>query len=110
MTHAHNTDEILKDIHRKQGPTEWPETLEAGRSVDGFLWKGDPRATPVQRVGLAIFAAMYLFLLAGFTVVIVKLVVSHDWSNIAWVLAMAALCGTAGFRFLRNVFRRKAHH
>ncbi len=110
MTHGPNTDEMLKDIHRKQGPTKWPETLEAGRSVDEFLWKGDTRATPVQRVGLAVFAVMYLFLFVVFMVVTVKLVVSHDWFNFVWVLAMAALIGIAGFRFLRNIFRREAHH
>jgi hypothetical protein len=110
LTPGHNTDEMLKDIHRKQGPTKWPETLEAGRSVDEFLWKGNPRSTPVQRVGLAVFAVMYLFLFVVFMVLIVRLVVSHDWFNFVWVLAMAALFGIAGFRFLRNIFRREAHH
>ena len=108
MTHGHDTDEMLKEIQRKQGPTKWPETLEAGRSVDEFLWKGNPRATPVQRVGLAVFAVMYLFLFVGLMVVMVKLVLLHDWINIVFVLAMAALIGIAGFRLLRNVFRRQA--
>jgi hypothetical protein len=110
LTHGHNTDELLKDIHRKQGPTKWPETLEASRSVDEFLWKGDPRATPVQRVGLAVFAVMYLFLFVVCVVLIVKLVVSHDWFNFVWVLGMASVVGIGGFRFLRNIFRREAHH
>jgi hypothetical protein len=68
LTHGHDTDELLKEIDRKQGAAKWPETLDAGRSVDEFLWKGDPKATPIQRLGLVIFAGMFLFLLAGFII------------------------------------------
>ena len=105
MTHGHDTDEMLKEIHRKQGAAKWPETLEAGPSVDEFLWKGDPKATPVQRVALAIFAVGFLFL---FVVSIVLIVVRRDGTSIVVGLIIATPCGIAGFRLLRNVFRRTA--
>jgi hypothetical protein len=100
---------MLKPLPRKQGPTKRPETLEAGRSVDEFLWKGDPRATPVQRAGLAVFAVMYLSLFVGFMVFVLKSALEHEWINVVVFLAMPALSGIAGFRLLRNVFRREAH-
>ena len=105
MTHGHDTDELLKEIDRKQGAAKWPETLEAGRSVDEFLWKGDPKATPVQRVGLAIFAVGFLFL---FVFSIVLIVVRRDGPSILIGLIIATPSGIAGFRLLRNVFRRTA--
>lgn len=105
MAHGPDTDEILKEIDRKQGAATWPETLEAGRSVDEFLWRGDPRATPVQRVGLAIFAVGFLFLLV---ISIVLMVVRHDGPSIVLGLIIGTLSGIAAFRLLRNVFRRTA--
>lgn len=105
MTHVPETDEILKEIRRKQGATDWPETLEAGRSVDEFLWKGDPKATPVQRVGLAIFGVMFLFI---FVLSIVVMVVGHDGPSIVIGLILGSLSGITGFCLARNVFRRKA--
>jgi hypothetical protein len=105
LAHRPDTDEQLQEINRKQGPVSWPETLEAGRSVDEFLWKGDPKATPVQRVGLAIFAVMFLCL---FVLSIVVMIVGHDAPTIVIGGLLGTLTGIAGFRLLRNVFRRKA--
>jgi hypothetical protein len=105
LTHGHDTDEMLEDIDRKQRASTWPNTLEAGRSVDEFLWKGDPKATPVQRVGLGIFAVCFLFL---FVITIVLIVVRHDGATTVVGLIMATISGIAGVRLLRNVFRRTA--
>jgi hypothetical protein len=105
VAHRPDTDEQFEEISRKQGPVTWPETLEAGRSVDEFLWKGDPKATPVQRAGLAIFAAMFLFC---FVLFIVLMVFEHDAPTIVIGGVLGTLTGIAGFRLLRNVFRRKA--
>ena len=108
-----DTKELLKEIDREQSLVTWPETtLNPGRAVDAFLWKGDPKATPIQRVGLVIYALMFLLLFAGFVVVMIVMIVKHgfDWVSFLAVLMMATLFGIFGFRLLFNVFRRQKHH
>lgn len=52
-----------------QRNTLWPDTLRNGALVDAFLWKGSPNATPIQRIGIALFGLLFLcpaVLLVGF--------------------------------------------
>jgi hypothetical protein len=81
-----------------------------GHAVDEFLWKGDPKATLIQRVGLFIFASMFLSICVGFIVVIVVMVIQRDWVTFLMGLGFATLSGIAGFRFLLNAFRLQKHH
>ena len=106
VTHGRDTDEMLKEIDRKQGASKWPETLEAGQSVDQFLWKGDPKATPVQRAGLAIYGVGFLFL---FALAVVLLVVRPDGPDILGGLVIGIPSGIFAFRFLRNAVRGTTH-
>ena len=107
MRHEHDTQQLLNELDNKQSPVTWPETVNAGRAVDEFLWKGDPKAKLVQRVGLAIFAAIFL----GFSVIAgVLIVVKRDATTTAMCGFLGSLCGIAGVRFLRNTFRRQTHH
>ncbi len=55
-------EEIREDIDAKQRATVWPDTLRNGSSVDAFLWRGDPRAKPIQRAGLVVFGLTFLLL------------------------------------------------
>ena len=96
----------MKEIDRKQGAAKWPETLEAGRSVDEFLWKGDPKATLVQRVGLIIFGVGFLFF---FVIAVVLIVVGRDLPDVIGGLIIGTPSGIFAFRFLRNAFRRDTH-
>ena len=113
MSHEHNTQELPKEDDREQSVVTWPETtLNPGRAVDEFLWKGDPKATPIQRVGLVIYALMFLLLFVGFVVVMIVMIVKHDfdWVSFLGVLMIGTLSGILGFRFLLNVFRHQKHH
>ena len=97
MSHQHDARQLLD---REQSP----------RSIDELLWKGDPKATPVQRVGLVIYALMFLFLFVVLVVIIVMIVKDDfDWVSFLGVLLMGTLSGTFGFRFLFNAFRRQRH-
>jgi hypothetical protein len=98
LSHQHDARQLL---NRKQSP----------RSVDELLWKGDPKASPVQRVGLVIYALMFLFLFVVLIVIIVMIVKDgFDWISFLGVLMMGTLSGIFGFRFLFNAFRRQRHH
>jgi hypothetical protein len=55
-------DSMRDDLEAKQRATLYPDTVRAGRNIDEFLWKGDPKETKVQRAGLGVFALAYIFL------------------------------------------------
>ncbi len=59
----------MRELEDKQKSTLWLDTLRNGATVDGFLWKGSPNATLVQRIGLTLFALLWSMpgvLLLGF--------------------------------------------
>jgi hypothetical protein len=94
--------EFLEDVQARQRNTVWPDTLRNGRTVDGFLWKGSPHATTVQRVGIAIFAVC--FLAEGF--LFVYMAASETGSGASLIPALFALFWVLiGYRLLRNAFR-----
>lgn len=60
MDEPRNLNEIRADVEARQRATIWPDTLRNGRSIDAFLWKGDPNAKPVQRAGVVVFGHTFL--------------------------------------------------
>jgi hypothetical protein len=107
MNDRRDLEHLRRDLEEKQSATTFPETLRAGRSVDEFLWKGDSKATPIQRVGLFIFALMFLLPFIGF---VVFTIIDPYWINKLMGLVLGTLSGIAGFRLLRNAFLHKKHH
>jgi hypothetical protein len=113
LSHERDTKELLKETDHELPPVTWPETtLNPGRAVDEFLWKGDPKATPILRLGLVIYALMFLLLFVVLVVVMIVMIVRHDfdWVSFLGVLMMGTLSGIFGFRFLLNAFRHQKHH
>jgi hypothetical protein len=55
-------EQIREEIEAKQRAILWPDTLKAGGSVDGLLWNGDPKAKPIQRAGMIVFAVFFWFM------------------------------------------------
>jgi hypothetical protein len=53
-------ERVIDDIEAKLKNTVWPDTMINSRSVDAFLWKGDPDAPLVQRVGAWIFGLFFI--------------------------------------------------
>lgn len=102
LTHTHHLREGNGD---EEAPQIGPHTYEYdGRAVDEFLWKGDPKATPIQRVGSFIISLWFLLPFAGF---IAFVILDHYWLNKLIGLAMATVTGILGFRLLLNTFRHK---
>jgi hypothetical protein len=56
MTSAPEFEQLREEIEAKQRSILWPDYLRANRNIFEFLWKGDPKAKPVQRIGLILFA------------------------------------------------------
>jgi hypothetical protein len=96
-------DRIREEAEAKQRAILFPDMLRSGRSVDDFLWNGDPRAKPIQRAGLALFGTLFL----GMASVGVVLVFTQDnWPGRIFGIVSGLLAGIAGVRYMRNAFRR----
>jgi hypothetical protein len=59
-TEVRDDQDVIEEIKAKQRNTVWPDTMRNGRSVDAFLWKGDPDAPRVQRIGACIFGLFFI--------------------------------------------------
>jgi len=97
-------DRIREETEEKQRAILWPDVLRSGHSVDEFLWKGDRRATPVQRIGLAVFAMMFLSCASIFVVLLFK---DATWGGRVVEIILGLLSGIPGVKFLINVFRHQ---
>ena len=51
---------LLEEVERRQRNTLWPDAMVNSGSVDALLWKGSPKATKVQRVGIVIWGLFFL--------------------------------------------------
>jgi hypothetical protein len=110
MTQDSEIDRLREELAERQRATVWPDTLRSGRSVDEFLWKGDPKATPVQRAGLVVFGAFWFFLFAVMIVVVVKAAMGRDLMTTLIGALFGAVIGYVDFRLFRNAFRHKSRH
>ena len=59
-------DQIRTEVEARQRSILWEDGLRNGKSVDAFLWHGDPKAKPIQRAGFLVFGFMFLLLSVGF--------------------------------------------
>ena len=97
-----NKSELFSEIQAHQRSTIWPDTLRNSVLVDAFVWKGSPTATPVQRIGTALFGMLLscpALLLIGF---------GFSESNV-FLRTFMLLCAipwiVIGCRLLGNAFR-----
>jgi len=64
--YEHDHEQYLADLKARQRNIVFPDTVRNGRSVDKILWKGDPDAPLVQRIGTTIFGISYFAMGVGF--------------------------------------------
>ncbi len=72
MQQKSELDRIREEAEMKQRAILWLDMLRSGRTVDEFLWKGSPRATPIQSIGVALLGILFLFCAALSTILIFR--------------------------------------
>jgi membrane associated rhomboid family serine protease len=103
MAQMKDVERIRKDVEERQRGILVPNLIRSGRSVDEFMWKGDPKASLVQRIGLLIFGLMFLVLFA----IAVFILATMTWEGALVGTVMGSISGIFSFRFLRNAFKKK---
>ena len=99
--HPHSQhDPLREDVERRQSNIIWPDSLRNATTVDGYLWKGNPKAPTVQRVGAVIFGALFLAFAAAFAYL-------AFYKSFKPLYLYTVALGYVGFRLLRNAFRHK---
>ncbi|HEX4321824.1 MAG TPA: hypothetical protein VHZ52_13010 [Acidobacteriaceae bacterium] len=95
------TDALIEDVRARQSNTLWPDALRNGRSVDAFLWKGDPNAPLVQRIGAWIFGLTFILIgLCSVDIAFEKPEDAWPWGAFSVILFMI------GGKVFLNGFRR----
>jgi hypothetical protein len=51
---------LYEEVQARQLNTTWPDAMRNASSVDGLVFKGSTEATTLQRVGVAVFGALYV--------------------------------------------------
>jgi hypothetical protein len=97
--HSHH-DPLREDVERRQRNTVWPDSMRNAMVVDGYLWKGNPKAPTVQRVGAAIFGVVFILFAAAAAYL-------ANYGNLKPLYLFTIASGYVGFRMLRNAFKRK---
>src|SRR5208337_4240721 len=107
MKDERDFERLREDIESSQKAILWEDARIGGRSVDDFLWKGDPKAKPIQRAGLIVFALLFLFptILLLATPFVKEFA---DGSTICFFVAVFPLLISA--RLLRNALLRPPNH
>ena len=100
-------ERIREDIHARQKATVWPDSLRNGRTIDAFLWKGDPKAKPIQRAGLVGFALFFLLIAVIDASIPFE---KHFEGGTVLAFFMALLVFLLSMRLLRNAFLRPPKH
>jgi hypothetical protein len=107
MKNEHNFDRIREDIEARQRNTVWPDTFRNSAIIDAFLWKGDPNAKPVQRIGLIILALFFLLL----CLCLITVPFQENFEDGSSFVFFAALIPfLVAMRLLRNAFLRPPRH
>ena len=103
MKNKHSLEQIREDIGARQKAVLWEDARRGGTSVDAFLWKGDPNAKPIQRIGLVVFAFAFLL----FAITIASIPFQKKFED-GWSIdfLMALLASLVSMRLLRNAFLR----
>jgi len=97
--------EIREDVEAKQRAILWPDALRAGKSVDEFLWKGDPNAKPIQRAGLVVFG--FSFWILGVSIIAIGWAKDEGLACLVMSLVGSA-AALISIRLLRNAFLRQS--
>jgi peptidoglycan/LPS O-acetylase OafA/YrhL len=103
MARTNDLDEIRAGVEEQQKAVLWEDARKGGGSVDGFLWKGDPRAKPIQRAGLVVFGLMFLLLAVVMASIPFQKHFEGGWP-VPWVMGLG--CLLIALRLIRNAFRR----
>jgi len=100
-------DQIREEIEAKQKSILFPDGLRAGRSVDEFLWKGDPNAKPIQRAGLVVFGLMF-----SLPSILMFTAMAENYERYASFPGFAIGLGglLIAIRLFRNAFLRSPKH
>ena len=103
MNAPRNLEEIRADVEARQKNILWEDARQGGKSVDAFLWRGDPNAKPVQRAGLVVFGFMFLLLSVVFASIPFQKHFEDGWPiellfALAWLLISLRLFRNACLR------------
>src|ERR1700676_1961423 len=103
MEDKHTFEQVRADVEERQKNILWGDAQRGGRSVDAFLWKGDPHAKPIQRAGFIVLGLVFLI----FAIIAASIPFQKHFED-GWPIEffMSFLALLLALRLFRNAFRR----
>lgn len=93
---------FIEELRDRQRDIVFPDTVRNGRNVDLIMWRGNPDAPLIQRIGIGLFALLFL----GWAIALIALALESGADN--WPLIAVALPFLfVSIRLGMNTFRRK---
>ncbi len=93
------TNEVIEEFKARQRNVQWHDAFSNGRGVDEYLWKGDPKAPLVQRLGAIVFGIF--FIITG----LMWMYISREKNEFFFGL-ISILWVVLGIKIFANAFRR----
>ena len=90
---------MIEDVRARQRNTLWPDAMVNSSNVDGLLWKGSPKATKIQRIGIAIWGLAFACVGVVFEMIACE---KHELFPVFFGLPWLAL----GIKLFINAFKR----
>jgi hypothetical protein len=100
-------EDVRGEVERNQRSILWEDQFRNNRTVTTFLWHGNPKAKPVQRAGLIVFAVFQLMLCE---VAIDSWFHAEPDDRSPAPLIFAAVMLLIAINLLRNAFMRAPKH
>lgn len=92
---ACDADPVLTNFEKRQE--------DSGRSIDEFVWRGDPNARPIQRAALLLFSAL---LLLGTVMSIASVILQPEEVYVrVLILVLGGVLGAIGVRLFFNALK-----
>ena len=106
MAHHRKLDTFIEEARDRQKNIVFPDTTRNGRSIDAYLWRGNPDAPLVQRIGAFLFG----FVCLGIGLVILSFARSDGPISDVILDVILSLASVAlGIRVMANGFKRRKH-
>jgi hypothetical protein len=104
MSGTRDFEQFRIDIEARERAFLWEVSRCDGEGDDAFLWKGDPQAKPIQRIGLILSACIFLLLVVCLTSFVYQ---SHFENGSVVALLVCSALTLLSARLIRNAFLRR---
>src|SRR5258708_4652298 len=109
MSHRRKLDNLIDEPRARQRNIVFPDTVQNGRAVEVFLWKGSPNPTRVQRIAAWLFGLWFIGLGLACSPLAALARDEGDWFGFGAMILISPFGVLVGITTFRNGFPRNSN-